>query len=445
MSEGDRSILIVGGGFSGSALAIQLAARGLSSTIIEARGQVAQGAAYSTRREEHLLNVPAGKMSLWPDAPHDFAEHVERDGLGPQDFVSRRRFGEYVAAALAKAGENGRVRVVRDRAVAARPTENGWTVELDNGDRLGGIGLVLANGNQPPAAVPVPGLSPERRIDDPWSDEGRARIAALAETGEPVLLLGSGLTMIDVALTLDQAGYAGRMTALSRRGQLPRAHLAGGVAPVAARLDEVPVALADGLRWMRRRIADVGEWRGAIDGLRPITHAIWQRMSEAERSRFLRHLRPWWDVHRHRIAPQAAQVLGRLFESGRLEIVAGRALSAAEQDGLARIEVALRGSGTADIEAAAVVNCTGPLGRIDRSDDPLLRQMFADRLIAADALGVGVEVDADDRLAGHERAWGIGPVTKGRHWEITAVPDIRVQAERIAAHIAGQVPALVSA
>lgn len=436
MDDG-RSILIVGGGFSGSALAIQLARRGIASTIIETRGTVAQGAAYSTRADEHLLNVPAGKMSLWPDDPHHFADHVEEEGLGPHDFVSRRRFGDYVAGELARAAMFGCIKVVRDRAVRAEPSDHGWTVTLDSGEVLKGSTLVLANGNQPPSPVPVPGLAADRRIDDPWSAEGRARIAALARGDAPVLLMGTGLTMVDVVLTLEREGFRGAVTAVSRRGQVPRAHVAGGVAPLAATLDEVPVRLSAMLWWMRERVG-AGEWRGAIDGLRPITQAIWERMGDGERARFLRHLRPWWDVHRHRIAPEAAAVIERMIADKRLTVVAGRAVRADETGELAEVEVAMRRGGTVSMRAAAVINCTGPLGRIDQTDDPLLRQMLADRLIFADRLGIGIEVGADDRVQGQALAWGIGPVTKGKHWEITAVPDIRGQAERIANSIAAR-------
>ncbi|WP_051504126.1 FAD/NAD(P)-binding protein [Sphingomonas jaspsi] len=441
--DGDRTIIIIGGGFSGAALAIQLAARGIPSTIVEARGQVARGAAYSTRDDEHLLNVPAGKMSLWPGRPHDFAEHVEEDGLGPQDFVSRRRFGEYVAAELARAATVGCVRVVRDRAVSARPDGEGWSVTLANGDRLDGAGLVLANGNQPPSPVPVDGLADERRIDNPWSPEGRAAIARLAQSGAPLLLLGTGLTMVDVALTLDRADYAGRATALSRRGQLPRAHVAQALTPLPTPIDEVPASLAAMVGWLRARAEKADDWRAAIDGMRPVTQAIWQRLSVSEQSRFLRHLRPWWDVHRHRIAPQAAAVVEAMVGDGRLEIVAGRAVRAIEADGLARIEVARRGGGTGVVEAAAVINCTGPLASLAKADDPLLQQMLGDELVMVDELGIGVKVDEGDRLAGLQRAWGIGPVTKGKHWEITAVPDIRLQAERIAGDIAANLAVTV--
>lgn len=432
----DRSIMIVGGGFSGSALAIQLAHRGIASTIIESRNEVARGAAYSTSSDEHLLNVNAGKMSLWPDKPSDFAEHLGGEGLGPQDFVSRRRFGDYVEAQLASASENGRVTLIRDRAIAARPSDCGWSIDLANGETVSGIGLVLANGNQPPAPMLVSGLEQSRRIEDPWSAEGRAAIAQISRGAKQVLLLGTGLTMVDVALTLDSAGFAGKMTALSRRGQLPRTHQETGTVPIAIKLDDVPRRLSKALHWMRQEVARADEWRAVMDGLRPVTQSLWQRMGVNEQSRFLRHLRPWWDVHRHRIAPQAACTITRLLGDGQLEILAGRINRAIEADDGARIEIGCRGGGNAAIKAEAVVNCTGSLARIDQSCDLLIQQMIADGMIAADSLGIGIEVDELNRLPGLSWAWAIGPVTKGRYWEITAVPDIRVQVEMVADRMA---------
>jgi uncharacterized NAD(P)/FAD-binding protein YdhS len=240
--------------------------------------------------------------------------------------------------------------------------------------------------------------------------------------------------MIDAVLFLDAAGHDGPITAVSRRGLLPRAHAQGG-APVLppVTLDEVPRTLSASLRWLRKRSACEKDWRLAVDSLRPVTQQLWQRMDEATRKRFLRHARPWWDVHRHRIAPEVCSRIDALRTGERLKVIAGALVGSTLNDDRYRVEIAVRGSGAhVEVDAGLVINCTGPLSSVRSSKDPLVRQMVLNDLIRPDALDLGVEVDDDHRLAGCTNAFAIGPMTRGRYWEITAVPDIRVQAAEIA-------------
>jgi uncharacterized NAD(P)/FAD-binding protein YdhS len=159
---------------------------------------------------------------------------------------------------------------------------------------------------------------------------------------------------------------------------------------------------------------------------------VWQGLSETEKKRFLRHLRPWWDVHRHRIAPPVAARIDALIAAGRLEIVPGRIRS---EDGGA-VVTDRRGGGTVERQVAGVVNCTGPEGRITRVHDPLIRQLLASGRARPDALGIGLEVDEQSRVSGDTRLYALGPLTRGTFWEIVAVPDIRGQARRVAEAIA---------
>jgi uncharacterized NAD(P)/FAD-binding protein YdhS len=194
--------------------------------------------------------------------------------------------------------------------------------------------------------------------------------------------------------------------------------------------ETLPVRLREVMRWLRRRGAEVG-WRGGIDSLRPHSHRIWQGFTPDEQRRFQRHARPWWDVHRHRIAPQVAGVLARMIGDGQLTIVAGKV--AEVDDRSAGLNVAVRGrgqSGTTDIQVDYVINCTGPLHAITRSKNNLLRGLLAAGEVKPDHLGIGFETGADDRVG--TRLWALGPLTKGRYWEIIAVPDIREQAVAVA-------------
>jgi len=428
------AVAIIGGGFSGTMVAAQLARKGINSALIDGSGRAGHGVAYSTREPAHVLNIPAEVMSAWPDDLEHFVRLVEREGGARSDFVQRQQFGHYLRTILGDGIDSGHLRVVEQQAVAARPKESGWLVRLADGATIEAGALVLAIGNQPPEPLPFADAGP-RLINNPWGQEALAAVEDMAATHDDVLLVGTGLTMVDAVLSLDAAGHRGRIVGLSRRGLIPRGHSDFAPAPVEAA--DVPHGNVRALwRWLRRRGAEVG-WRAAIDALRPHSHRLWQSLPLAEQRRFSRHARPWWDVHRHRIAPEVAQRLRDLIAEGRLEIVAGR-IQSVEDEGDALV-VAYRRRGASETQSRRftyVINCTGPLGTIARTRDPLLKGMLADGLARPDQLGIALDVDERSRIPGTRRAWALGPLTKGRYWEIIAVPDIRGQAAAAADDIA---------
>jgi uncharacterized NAD(P)/FAD-binding protein YdhS len=413
-------VAIVGAGYSGTIAAVEIAraAPGAEISLIEKSGRFAAGAAYGTTSPGHLLNVRARNMSALEGEPDDFADWAGGEGFGPDDYVPRRDFRRYLAGLLD--GTPGVTRVA-DEAVAVEAD----AVRLASGGRIGCDAAVLAGGNYPSS---LPAAFGALAIDDPWSPAGAAAVAEASAGGGELLLVGTGLTMVDMAVSLDEAGFRGRATAVSRRGLVPRAH----VSPAAQPLERAP---PERLGALVREVRTAGPWRAAVDGLRPHSVAIWRGLSEAEQRRFLRHLRPWWDVHRHRIAPAVAARIGRLRESGRLEVLAGRV--ARVEDG--RVTIARRGGGELGRRFAAAINCTGPEGAIGRIGDPLIRALLASRRARPDRLGLGLEVDEESRVAGEGPSpalYALGPLTKGAFWEIVAVPDIRGQAAGVARSIA---------
>ena len=429
-------VAIIGGGFSGTMVAAQLARRGIRSILIEGNGRMGRGIAYSTREPAHVLNVRAEVMSAWPDDLEDFARAAVIEGGSSQDYSERMRFGRYLRGILDRAVAEGLVEPVEAMAVSAAREADGWSIGLDDGSKLAARALVLAIGNQEPAPMAVSqGISAERFISNPWGPEAKAAVERLAETDGNVLLLGTGLTAVDLILSLHANVHRGTITALSRRGQLPRGH--APFEPAAVERDDVPPGNVLQLwRWLRRRAAQ-GSWRAAVDSLRPHSSAIWQGFGEAEQRRFMRHARPWWDVHRHRIAPEVAGRIRQLVQEGRLHIVAGRVKAMSERNGQLSVAIQRRGmNDSKSVNFGLAVNCTGPLGSISESDDPLLGSLFDGGHARPDSLDLGLEVDGRSRIAGAKRAWALGPLTKGRFWEITAVPDIRGQVASVADDIA---------
>lgn len=431
-SDRQTTVAIVGGGASGTILAVQLARRKIRSRLIDGSGLTGQGIAYSTTEPAHLLNVPADAMSACAEDADHFARRFRLEGGNSAGFAERRLFGRYLGEILDETVSSGWCDCVEATALSAERSGSVWQVRLDDGSSIGAKALVLAVGNQEPGSLgPFAGVG-ERFVRNPWGAAARAAINALAQKGGPALLVGTGLTMIDLSLSLDAAGYQGRIVAMSRRGLIPRSHSEFEPAPVGQ--DELPSEILELFRWLRLRSARVG-WRAAIDSVRPHSPALWRGLNGEGQRRFLRHARPWWDVHRHRIAPEVAATIARLIGQGRLEIIAGRILTACET--LQGIEVEYRRRGSAllkDMTFASAFNCTGPLHSMTRSRNPILRNLLDAGKIRPDPLDIGLDVNEEDRAG--ECLWALGPLTKGRYWEIIAVPDIREQAARVADDIA---------
>jgi uncharacterized NAD(P)/FAD-binding protein YdhS len=437
-SDRQVPVAIVGGGFSGTIIAAQLTRRGIASVLIDGSGRLGKGVAYSTTEPAHLLNVPAETMSAWPDDADHFARRVETDGGDRRGYAQRRLFGRYLGEILDEAVASGRTEAIAATAVAAKRRNGGWTVDLDDGSAVEARALVLAVGNQEPAPLSAFAGIGDRFVSDPWGSMARKAVETFAPSSDPVLLIGTGLTMVDLVLSLNAAGHQGMIVALSRRGLVPHSHADYVEARVEAH--EVPSGDLRGLfRWLRRRSAEVG-WRAAVDSLRPHTQSLWQSLDELEQLRFLRHARAWWDVRRSRIAPEVAGTIGRLIAERRLQIIAGRAVSARDTGEALEVEIRRRGASFAQtMRFACAFNCTGPLHAIARTRDPLLRSVLDAGQVRPDRLGIALQVDERARATGGEHIWALGPLTRGCYWEIIAVPDIREQAAAVADDIAREI------
>jgi len=438
----DLPIAIVGGGFSGTLLAINLLRYGVKVALIERNSaQLAKGVAFGTRRPEHLLNVRAANMSAFPDDAGHFLRWMEFSATDEANrFVPRLTYGAYLRELLVQAlGKAPATAQVVDGEALSVDFEPGMArVHLAGGDVVECRSVVLALGNFPPVPHPVlQDLPAHLYYPDPWDAAAVTGLEGL----DHVLVVGSGLTAADVVLSLESSGFKGKVTVLSRRGLRPHSHAESG--PVVTPVQDPDKRGSQLVREVRRRAAEVG-WRAAVDALRPHTQNIWRRHSLTAQASFLRHLRPYWDVHRHRLAPAVAQRLQDMEAAGRLQYVAGKLGSAEELGGRALVSYRPRGEeGIALLEVDRIYNCAGPDCDLGRVDLPLVRDLLERGSIRSDAHALGVDADHLGRVrsadgTAQERLLAVGPITKGEAWEIVAVPDIRRQVWGLARFLADE-------
>jgi uncharacterized NAD(P)/FAD-binding protein YdhS len=434
-------IAIIGGGASGVIAAANLSRETHGETeiwLIERRREIGRGLAYAAGDPDHLLNVRASNMSAFADDPDHFLRWLEArasaNGLDAPTracFAPRMAYGDYVQDLLNAPAARTVTRLTNE-CVSVEETACGVRVYLHSQARLDVDLAILAIGHDV-RRVPVG----EVEALDAWDHAALSTI----EPDAAVLIVGTGLTMVDVVVSLHGRGHRGPITAVSRRGLAPFGHspFHGSVAPRVLSRESVPLGapVSRLARWLRddARVAEVesSDWRGAVDALRPHTRALWQAMSADQRRRFLRHARPWWDVHRHRMAPAVSEVIDKLRANGQLRIVAGRIETAVRVGGAVHVAVRRRGAAAADVLTAGhVIGCTGSPESPDRSRDPLIRALLREGVARPDPLGVSLDVtdagaliDASGRPS--RRLSAIGPPSRAALWEVIAVPDIRDQ------------------
>ncbi|HZW96850.1 MAG TPA: FAD/NAD(P)-binding protein [Candidatus Eremiobacteraceae bacterium] len=444
------NIAIVGGGFSGASLtAVLLGAADLplSVVLIEREGNPGRGVAYGTRFGGHLLNVRAQNMSGRVDDPLHFLRWAQENyaaDVQPGDYLPRRVFGQYAESILREADESnpGRFEWKRDEAIAIRQTNGKAEIYLRGGGRVVAGRVVLALGNFPPADPKFPGRtdSSPRYVSNPWA----ANALDGAEQDKAVLLVGSGLTSVDVAIALRERGFEGKIHMLSRHGLLPQQHKPVEPWP-AFWNNESPRTARGMLQLLREQVREAeqqnNDWRAVVDSLRPFAQKVWSSLPLRERRQFLRHLRAYWDVHRHRVAPQIGVMLTTEMDQGRIQTHAGRVIEYCESgDG---VEVSYRDRRSGELRKLSVdrvINCTGPDADVRRINDPLLQDLLSQNLVRPDALSLGLDTAEDGALIdgrgiASDFLYTIGPLRKGNLWETTAVPEIRVQASQLALHL----------
>ena len=438
-----RTIVVVGGGFAGVAVATHLLRRArrdepLRIFLLERGPWLGRGVAYGVESEIFRLNVAASRMSLDPETPDDFVRWAHAEDA-PHAFLPRTTYGSYVVSRFADAlrDSSGKLRVVRGEAIEVN--EKG--IVLSNGATLPAEAVVLATGIQPRLA---PGALPEDpRIVDAWDESALATLPL----GGKVLILGSGLTALDVLAFLEAHAFSGTATVLSRRALLPRPHAPSSrkAEPLSADLvRELPASLRAAIAWGRRVIGATvlrgDPWQHGIDAIRPHIPRLWQGLSPRDRARFVRSVRPYWDVLRHRVPADALDLVEEWRRRGQLVLEAGAIVQCLPKSGGLEVEVRGAGGRSRVLRYEAIVRCVGPALERTDADTPLLRALVADGRAEMDPAGLGILTGAvgqvtasrDHGVTGGPRVFAIGALQRASFWETTSVPDIAIHALAIA-------------
>ncbi len=458
LGSAPRTVVIVGAGFSGTVVAINLLRltneRALRVVLVD-RAQTARGVAYVQRPYPYLLNVPAGRMSATSNEPLEFLEFAQRrlPNSTSEDFLRRELYGEYLESLLARAELVSSSHVQLDRirgsvcAIERVHRSSVFHVHLADGRKLSADTVVLALGNPAPARLPGAEAlrDSSRYVADPWT------ASAAVRAGETVLIAGTGLTMVDIALAGNKAAKGRAVIhAISRHGLIPLPQ--ASFRHVHDERDSRSLirpgfhSVRDLVRIVRALSESAahrgGDWREVIGLVRSQAPAIWQRLPVRERGRFLRHIRCYWEIHRHRLPESTWTAIDELRQAGRLRVHAGRIGSLLPDGNQIRVSWRARGEDSPrTLRVDRIINCIGPDYDLRHTQDRLLRSLLAQGMAIADPLGLGLVteergalLDARGRGAGG-RIYCIGPMLRAGHWETTAVQELRVHAEQLASHL----------
>ncbi|GAA0260506.1 FAD/NAD(P)-binding protein [Pseudomonas rhodesiae] len=462
MTESTRNadVLIIGGGLSGTMLAVQLLRLPgrRQILVIEPRAELGRGEAYSAVELGHTLNGNAARMSVDPDNPDDLTqwltEHIAAGGW-PESaeqavpiselFPPRGLFGVYAQQRLAeaKARSASTVEHVRAEVIDVQVDADSTLLTLDNGQRLRGNFAVLATGMFPAARTPQTHSSGVNAAAvDPWDVATMRRL----DPRSTVLIIGSGLTMVDAVVSLEQAGHRGPIEIFSRHGLLPHVRRQPPAWDDFLAADPALRSPRQLLRELRRQCtiaqAQGIDWQAPLDTVRVHIGRLWSQASEREKRQFVRHVRPWWESHHHRSPPLSAQLVARLHEEGRLRIRAASFKGLVPAQSGVTIAVRQRGEQTlTQVTGAALINSSGIEYDWRRVARPLPQQLLKRGLIQPGPLALGIAADVSGAVLDAQgqvsaRLFAMGPPLRGMWWESTAVTDVALQAKALASKLA---------
>lgn len=455
LKETDCDIVVIGGGLGGCLVSMQLLQQhpGAKVCIIEKKAEhLARGVAYARHFTEQLLNVPVIGMSIDPDQPEHFynwlTTHVNKYPqlkFDAHTFVPRSIYGDYVEETFNRVAQQAgnRLNIVFDEAIQVEKKQEGITVWCKHQLQIHARYLVLATGNLPPADISIKNtsfLQSPLYVSNPWTP-GLIRDL---DTHKNVLLVGSGLTAIDIVLALYDQHHFGNVYLLSRRGKLPLPH-----SPVKPHQFSQPEGLLSGnvktiTDTLRKEVKDFAAqgitWQQVMDAIRPWTQKAWKKLDMEQKKIFLSRLRSYWEIHRHRVPAASLDKINQMKAKGQLVHYAGNITDVLEMHNEKAEVLYTHKNKIYSITADLVINCTGPENNFRKHNMPLLVDMMKKGYAVSDELNLGIACDESGRLMNTDHQadpvfYCMGHLRKGTLWETTAARELREQAREMARNI----------
>lgn len=420
-------VAIIGAGASGTAVAISILRKNAANElfIFNKSSTCHRGIAYGTKYHEHLLNVPAKKMSIIKEEPLHFFNWVKMNNYSENEnaFIPRIIYGKYLEDTFNESQRNSEVKVMSiiSEVMNIKPESGKYFVYTET-EQLEVDKVILASGWQVGEGIP-------EEIPDSINSDAKA------------IIIGTGLTATDSYLTLRKAGLCGEVTMISRRGVLSKIHnLSDPLDTPIKSPDELNLKKL--LRYFRERseerIREGLSWHGVIDAFRPFTKTFWNTLSDREKSRFLRHLRPYWDAHRHRMPEEVGEIIKADLKSGKLKVISGRIVDIKEH-GNKEFSVSLRhrhANYTSILNAARLVRADGVTVFSNSKESSIYSSLLNNNLASIDSFSLGFNITKNYELINRDGKiskgiFAIGPLARGTYWETTAVPEISETALQI--------------
>lgn len=453
------SIAIIGAGASGTITAIQLMQKlQVPATIYlieKNQGTLFRGAAYSSVLPYQPLNVQTGRMSIYNQAPDDFYEWLKKHKQAESDteitidsFVSRRWFGDYLVANFEK--EKARSKWVTVEIVISACnnlnydfTTSNYNLELSNGNSLSAQFVVFACGNEQPGSVIEPKAAANLEdgyIENPWLPDTLRQI----QPEEDVLVIGNGLTMVDHVVSLMKQQHRGKIYTISRNGYLPLQH--DDIQLYTFEVSNEPTQTEEVLSLLKQNIDKASmlkvSWQNVMDAMRPYTSRFWKGLNLTQKKLFLKKLRTYWEIHRHRMPKASAKALEQLKQSGQLEVLAGSYVSVSKNGSTINFTYQNKSNKlNQSVTVHRILNCTGPSTDYYKTGNILFKNLLAKEWMKQDALKLGIETGFRGEVIKStgvilQNTFTIGPIRRAMEWETTAIREIRTQAENVAITVA---------
>lgn len=456
IAQKSMKIAIIGAGFAGTALVAALHRLGKKPCdiiLFEKSGRFGAGDAYRTPFPFHILNVRASDMSVFEDEPNHYVDWLRKNTeIAPylqseqplaDLFTPRIFYGTYLKQLLEKIQSDQthfNLQCEATEVVDIISKKNSSRIMMKDGREMVVDKVVFAIGNHTIQDFPFSVAEKTKCIKHAWDYLAPTHIPADA----PVMIVGTGLSMIDTVQTLYHHGHRGKIYAVSRHGLLPMLHADSSI-PFQFEPTQANIDIRLLTKYLRAtssaQIEIGGDWRTVVNAMRSHVPALWSRINARDKKRFMRHLAPYWNVHRHRVPAHVSKCLDALYATDQLEIIAGHIISVDTEKALIR----QRKTGTMlELPVKYLINCMGPSNNLTSVRHPLMQALIEKRVITIDELGLGFSVADTGALKSANGKvssvfYTLGSSRRGAAWEAGAVPEIRKQSYDLAQHLLGMI------